>query len=356
MRNLVLAPLSLLVALAGCSSTEPGSGDASGSGGNNAAGSSASTGSGGLGSGGSAPTGGVGGGQAGSGVVGGAGGTTGGVAAGGAGNGGTGGSVGGASGSAGTGGSATSQGCGSTTLPQSGTFSIDVDGTSRDYILNIPEDYDPNHPYILIFGWHWRGGNAQDVAGGGFFGKYYGLEERANGTAIFVAPEGLVDNDVSGWANPGGRDIKFLDAMLERFRADLCIDESRIFSTGFSYGGMMSFAVGCARGDVFRAIAPMAGATYSGCEDGTAPVAMWGSHGYSDGADGVVPIDNGRSARDVFLERNGCGTETMPVEPDECVSYQGCQAGYPVTWCEWDGGHSVPSFAGEAIWDFFSQF
>mgnify|MGYP006206118421 CR=1 FL=1 len=45
----------------------------------------------------------------------------------------------------------------------------------------------------------------------------------------------------------------------------------------FSYGGMMSHAVGCAMGDVFRAIAPMAGAQISGCEDGDAPI--WPSWG-----------------------------------------------------------------------------
>jgi poly(3-hydroxybutyrate) depolymerase len=36
--------------------------------------------------------------------------------------------------------------------------------------------------------------------------------------------------------------------MLERFEGELCIDQSRMFSTGWSYGGMMSLAVGCARG------------------------------------------------------------------------------------------------------------
>jgi poly(3-hydroxybutyrate) depolymerase len=258
----------------------------------------------------------------------------------------------GAAGAAGSGGGSTGNGCGSINPRQSGTFDIDVGGTSREYILELPDNYDANKPHILVFGWHWRGGSAQDVAGGGF----YGLEERANGTAIFVAPQGLVDNGTTGWANPNGRDIAFTRAMLERFREELCIDESRIFSTGFSYGGMMSFAVGCALGEVFRAIAPMAGALYSGCEDGSAPVALWGAHGYSNGADGVVPIAHGRQGRDQFLRRNGCGAETLPVEPDECVAYQGCRAGYPVTWCEWDGGHWTPGFAGQAIWDFFSQF
>ena len=135
--------------------------------------------------------------------------------------------------------------------------------------------------------------------------------------------------------------------------SELCIDESRIFSTGFSYGGMMSFAVGCARGDVFRAIAPMSGALYSGCENGDAPVAVWGAHGDNDD---VVPLADGQAGLQEFLDRNGCGTATTPTEPSPCVTYEGCTAGVPVTWCEFSGGHSPPSFSAEAIWAFFSQF
>ncbi|WP_437815943.1 alpha/beta hydrolase family esterase [Sorangium sp. So ce1078] len=252
------------------------------------------------------------------------------------------------SGSSGSGGETQSAGCGSATAPMSGRFSIDVGGTTREYILAMPDDYDSSHAYRLIFAWHPLGGSAEQVATG-FGGGYYGLQSRAGGSAIFVSPEGLEQ----GWANTGGRDIAFLRAMLDRFRAELCIDQSRIFSTGFSYGGMMSYAIGCAMGDVFRAIAPMSGALYSGCEDGDNPVAMWGAHG---DADDVVPVGNGRSARDVFLERNHCDQQTTPVQPDPCVSYEGCDAGYPVVWCEFSGGHAPQSNAGESIWNFFSQF
>jgi polyhydroxybutyrate depolymerase len=38
-----------------------------------------------------------------------------------------------------------------------------------------------------------------------------------------------------------------------------CIDRSRIFSVGMSYGGIMSNTLGCEMGDVFRALAPMSG-------------------------------------------------------------------------------------------------
>jgi poly(3-hydroxybutyrate) depolymerase len=254
----------------------------------------------------------------------------------------------GSGGSGGSGGSVLSKGCGTATTLKSGTFDIDVDGTAREYILSMPQNYDPQKPYKLIFGFHWRGANAIDIENNDF----YGLRNIADDTAIFVSPDSFGD----GWTNTGGEDIAFTVALVNYIKASACVDESRVFSLGFSYGGMMSFAVGCALGDTFRAIAPFAGALYSGCEDGTAPVAMWGSHGYSNGADGVVPIANGREGRDVFLERNGCSDQTMPVEPDECVAYQGCKPGYPVTWCEWDGGHSTPRFATDAVWDFFSQF
>jgi polyhydroxybutyrate depolymerase len=241
-----------------------------------------------------------------------------------------------------------SAGCGAATEVASGRFSIDAGDLSREYILALPDDYDSSRAYPLIFTWHPGGGTAQGTAGG-FGGGYYGLRDLADGSAIFVSPEGI-DN---GWANTGGRDLAFARAMLDRFEAELCIDNSRIFSTGFSYGGMMSNALGCAMGDVFRAIAPMSGALFSGCEDGDDAVAVWAAHGDTDQ---VVSLANGERARDEFLERNNCQPESVPVEPGACISYQGCDADNPVIWCEFSGGHTPAPGSAQAIWNFFSQF
>src|SRR4029079_11437331 len=125
------------------------------------------------------------------------------------------------------------------------------------------------------------------------------------------------------WPNTNGQDIAFTKQMVSTVESSYCVDAARIFSVGFSYGGMMSFTVGCEMSDVFRAIAPMSGALYSdfNCR-GTGPaIAMWGSHGLSDN---VVPIADGRSARDKILQQNHCGTGTTPIDPSPCVSYQGC--------------------------------
>jgi len=235
-------------------------------------------------------------------------------------------------------------GCGSTAGAASGRFSIDVGGAEREYILALPDDYDAERPYRLVFTWHPGGGSAQGTAN-----TFYGLRQNADGSAIFVSPEGIDE----GWANTDGRDIAFLDAMLDRFRAELCYDETRVFSTGFSYGGMMSFAIGCGRADIFRAIAPMSGALFSGCADGEAGIAMLAFHGVSDT---VVDISAGVRARDVIVERNGCEADAPAVDDSGCSSFQGCSEGRPVTWCEFDGGHTPAPQSGARIWDFFAQF
>jgi polyhydroxybutyrate depolymerase len=173
-----------------------------------------------------------------------------------------------------------------------------------------------------------------------------------------VSPQGLAPDDEPtqyGWPNTGGRDIAFVRAMIEWLGSNYCIDQARIFSVGMSYGGMMSNTIGCELSDVFRGIAPIAGALFGrgGCMG--SPIAVWMSHGT---ADSTVTFEQGEAARDIFLETNQCDTslDPTPVEPEGCVSYQGCAAGFPVIWCPHDGGHTVPSFTGQAVADFFSSF
>ena len=104
---------------------------------------------------------------------------------------------------------------------------------------------------------------------------------------------------------------------------------------------------------VFRAIAPMSGALFSGCEEGDAPIAMLGFHGTTHT---VVDIAQGVRARDVIIERNGCQPEEAALEADGCLAFQGCSEGHSVTWCEFDGGHMPAPQSAPRIWDFFSQF
>lgn len=133
---------------------------------------------------------------------------------------------------------AQSAGCGQAPV-DSGYKSVNVNGQNREYILKVPDNYDPNTPHRFVIGYHWLSGSMQNVADGG----YYGLEPLAQGSAIFVAPQGID----AGWGNVNGNDIQFTDQIVDAVLNELCVDESQIFATGFSYGGAMSYSVACSR-------------------------------------------------------------------------------------------------------------
>lgn len=266
----------------------------------------------------------------------------------------SGGSSAGSSGAAGTGGETGtgSPGCGSMSPLTSGTFMANINGTNRRWMVDVPNDYDPDTQYKLIFVWHPLGGSGSQVANGG----YNGLKSLSNGTAVFATADGLNGSNAeasgTGWWNANGGDMALVQAMLDEINAGLCIDQDRIFSTGFSFGGMMSYSVGF-QFDVFRAVAPCSGKTgvipYE--NNNTAPLPIMAFHGDSDT---FVQTELGKAFLDLYAERNNCGTQTQPVSPNGCVQYQGCDA--PTTWCLFSGGHTTWSEEPAAIWNFFSQF
>ena len=267
---------------------------------------------------------------------------------------------------------AASAGCGKAPTLASGTHTIQSSGQNRSYILRVPANYDNNHPYRLVFGFHWVGGTANDVDSGGTDGynwSYYGLRRLAdnagNGT-IFVAPQGINN----GWGNSGGQDVTFVDDMVRQLEGGLCVDTTQLFSSGFSYGGAMTYALACARATVFRAVAVYSGANLSGCSGGNQPIAYMGLHGLRDN---VLPISNGRALRDTFVRANGC-TPQNPPEPAQgslthvVTAYSGCKAGYPVVWAAFDGAGHDPgpidgctcdgwhTWTSGEVWKFFTQF
>jgi predicted esterase len=275
---------------------------------------------------------------------------------------------GGSSGATGTGGSgAMSSGCGATppALGPSNPQTLNVTDskgtvTARQFYVSIPSDYDATKPYRTIFAWHYAGGSAATLAGTGYSGGYYGVQPKLP-EAIYVAGQGLEstpgDATTTGWPNTNGGDIAFLNAMLTWLESNLCVDTTRIMSTGMSYGGIMSDTIGCQMPDVFRAVAVMSGSLFSTGRGSTCKshdIAAWITHGT---ADTTVDISGDETARDQFLADNHCGTTSTAVDPSPCMSYDGCDSGYPVVWCPVDGeGHTIPSFAAGAIATFLGQF
>ncbi|KAK3315535.1 Alpha/Beta hydrolase protein [Apodospora peruviana] len=259
-----------------------------------------------------------------------------------------------------------SAGCGKDPTIRSQQYTMTVNGKQRQYFMKLPDQYDKNKPHRLIFTWHQLGGSAQKIVNGEDINKggalpYYGLNAIANNSAIFVVPNGLNN----GWGNSGGEDITFFDQLVKTVEDSLCVDTNLRFSTGFSYGGAMSYAVACARPKVIRAVAVLSGGVLSGCSGGNDPVAYYGQHGTSDS---VLNVSGGRQMRDRFVKNNGCTAVSPEPQPNGAQSvktvYKGCKEGYPVTWVihkgdhnpsQTDQGSSTP-FAPRNSWEFFTQF
>jgi hypothetical protein len=53
-----------------------------------------------------------------------------------------------------------------------GWLTIQSSGQTRGFAVRLPDNYDMNHPYSLIFGFHWVGGTADQVDNGGANGYW----------------------------------------------------------------------------------------------------------------------------------------------------------------------------------------
>jgi poly(3-hydroxybutyrate) depolymerase len=256
-----------------------------------------------------------------------------------------------------------SAGCGKSSTITTKAYTMSVNGKNRQYYVKLPDRYEKDKPHKLVFSWHQRGASMQknvqgeDTNHGGAL-PFYGLPPLSNGSAIFVSPDGIG----GGWNNAGGEDVTFFDQMYKTVTNDLCVDTGLVFSTGFSFGGGMSFALACARPEIIRAVAIISGAQLSGCSGGTKPVAYYGQHGTSDS---VLNVAMGRSLRDRFVKNNGCtplSSEPQPGQNSVKTDYKGCKEGYPVQWVIHKGDHNPSQrdgnnlFAPKNTWDFFSQF
>jgi polyhydroxybutyrate depolymerase len=237
-----------------------------------------------------------------------------------------------------------SAGCGQAAALESGAQVLAVDGEMRTFLLDLPAAYDGTTPLPLVFAFH-----GATTSGELFRSRFYGdLPSAMGAAAILVHPDAL--GDPTAWNNAA--DLPFFDAMLSELGASLCVDTERVFATGHSSGGFFTNTLGCERGDVLRAIAPVSagGPFVFGGGACTGEVAVWLAHAENDE---VVAFDNGVTSRDRWLEANGCSGESQAVEPEPCLEYAGCGDGLPVRWCVYQDGHDWPEFGPDGIWAFF---
>lgn len=255
-----------------------------------------------------------------------------------------------------------SAGCGTAKTLQNGTLDISFGGATRKYILRVPEAYDKDHAYRLVFAFAESGSSAMSVASR----NYFTMATLDSKETIFVAPDAA--NSMGSWSKA---DVELTDAILAKLEEGLCIDKSRIFATGFSFGGAMSLALACTRADVFRGVAFFSGADLTGSCTGTLtkPIAYYASQASKDSTGAPMP-SSGRVKQAEFAAVNGCMPEptatTFPAAgmPHTCTEYKGCSAGHPTKYCVFNGDHGwEPKDPGQAAswnapeaWKFITQF
>ena len=279
-------------------------------------------------------------------------------------------------------------------------------GEDRWYLRHVPPAHDGTTPLPLVVDIHGYAEGARlhtAISGMGPYGDAHGF--------ITVTPNGQ-GSPVHWNANLGSPDVALVGSILDQVEADLCVDRSRVYVTGFSNGAFMTSAVACQLGDRVAAVAPVAGMRdVPGCTF-SRPVPAVTFHGTADhfveyqGGMGVgaatlpAPDGSGKTLGELgpgstanesiipgsmdqkipditatWATRNGCATTTTEtaVAADVTLVRFDCPTGrevelYRVT----DGGHAWPGSAGSVaieavtghttmnvdatarIWDFFA--
>jgi poly(3-hydroxybutyrate) depolymerase len=271
-----------------------------------------------------------------------------------------------------------SAGCGKElgTINKSGTYKIASAGGRGDYIIDIPTGYDKDTPYRIIFGMHCLGASAARVAAaenGDDLSAYYSLKTLAtkdNIKAIYVAPQG----DAGGTWSPAN-DPKFFLDILTSLEDNLCIDTTRVFVAGFSFGAMFSYALSLHYPEKIRAVATYAPANWNFDPQPTnrhIPIAYYQTTGTDDRTCSWINNDAQKKGGKYCLlqhaEDNGCNTSgeiKLATSGAHVVTeFAGCKEGYPVKFGSFKAGHqAVHSDPGSNVnwmetetWEFFKRF
>ena len=264
--------------------------------------------------------------------------------------------------------------------------SITHDEMQREYILYLPASYSGLEPVPLVLNFHGYGSNANDQM---WYGDFRSIADTAG--FIVVHPQGTVFDGYTHW-NVGGwivgspiDDVGFTAALIDSLAVAYNIDPLRIYATGMSNGGFMSFLLACQLGDRIAAIGSITGSmtpeTYNECNP-QHPIPILQMHGTTDSTvpyNGTIWSEPIEDVIQYWVDNNNCYTAPtitpLPdIDPDdgstvELYVYDGGDNGISVRHYRIiGGGHTWPgtAFGGPGtnydidasveIWDFFSRY
>jgi len=277
-----------------------------------------------------------------------------------------------------------SKGCGvNSTLQSTGQnsnakkYNMTSAGLNREFWVTLPKNYDNTKPYKILFAMHCMGSNAEDFTNhspdADHPSPYYGQQNLdKNNEFIFVAPRG--DTDGSPWRTGDNKDHIFFDELLTKLEENYCIDTSRVFVTGFSFGSMVTNSLAQVFQHRIRAVAVYAVADWNIYipKNAGKPIAWMDVHGSQDNLCSYSRVD---SSVDRILANNGPdGTDARGKEKATkysggnthvCYDFKSVDPRFPVKLCTWGGGHQWTAsdngqwqntWVPEEVNKFFGQF
>ena len=156
-------------------------------------------------------------------------------------------------------------------------------GVSRTFIVHTPTGYTASSPIPVVFDFHPLGGTA---AGQESASRWDTKCDSAGCIAIFPSSAATSASDNSwnvGYCCSDAEhnqvdDVQFTRDMIKWLEANACVDPKRIYASGCSNGGGMSYMLACNAADVIAAVAPVD----FRCVTGAAPAS----------ASSLTPTDN----------------------------------------------------------------
>jgi polyhydroxybutyrate depolymerase len=234
-------------------------------------------------------------------------------------------------------------------------------GLDRSYRLYIPAGLPTPAPLVVML--HGGFGSAQQAE------RAYGWDQLADSAKFVVAyPDGVGRAwNVSGCCGRPAQenidDVGFITAVVNDISGNVGVDAKRVYATGISNGGMMSYTLACNTG-TYAAIGPDSATQLDACES-PHPTSVMHIHGTADRlirygggpGMGVAHID-GPAVPDLnsfWRNVDQCGAPAVSTNGAVTTSTADCADGRNVVLMTVDGGgHEWPSFATQALWTFFA--
>lgn len=268
-------------------------------------------------------------------------------------------------------------------------------GIERMALVHVPKNHAAGRPAPLVMALHGGGGGmiyqASDAK--------YGLISKS-GQAGFIAvfPNGIsgVKSGMLATWNAGTccarardeniDDVGFLRKLVEDVSRRVSVDRSRVFATGMSNGGMMSYRLACDAADMFRGIMAVAGTDNTKHCAPAKPVPVLHIHARNDdrvlfeGGAGAafrrealvsdfVSVPTSVAKWVILNHADATAQRVLSVPGAYCDLHKAGPGGAPVKLCVTEtGGHSWPGGekdrgetpsraidATDLMWEFFSS-